>query len=86
MCYAKSVNFIEFLMDFGISDDILVAVLFIDKSYSDIYSFGHVLHQINSEILNIPVLYKMAEQCLDYCRLNRPTAEDLHKFLTNLFH
>ena len=23
MCYAKSVNFIEFLMDFGISDDIL---------------------------------------------------------------
>ena len=23
MCYAKSVNFIEFLMDFGIFDDIL---------------------------------------------------------------
>lgn len=57
------------------------------QSYcSDMYSFGRVLHQINSEILKIPVLYKMAEQCLDYCRLNRPTAEDLHKFLTNLFH
>ena len=31
MRYAKSVNFIEFLMDFGISDDILVTVLIIDK-------------------------------------------------------
>ena len=31
MCYAKSVNFVEFLMDFGISDDILVTVLIIDK-------------------------------------------------------
>ena len=31
MCYAKSVNFIEFLMDFGISDDILVTVLIMDK-------------------------------------------------------
>ena len=31
MCYAKSVNFIEFLMDFSISDDILVTVLIIDK-------------------------------------------------------
>ena len=28
MCYAKSVNFIEFLMDFGISND---TVLIIDK-------------------------------------------------------
>ena len=27
MCYAKSVNVIEFLMDFGISDNILVTVL-----------------------------------------------------------
>ena len=31
MCYAESVNFIEFLMDFGISDGILVTVLIIDK-------------------------------------------------------
>ena len=57
------------------------------QSYcSDMYSFRYVLHQITSEILKIAVLYKMAEQCLDYCRLKRSTAEDLHKFLTNLFH
>ena len=31
MCYAKSLNFIEFLMDFGISDDIIVTVLTTDK-------------------------------------------------------
>ena len=33
MCYAKYVNFIEFLMDFGIPDDILdtIATLITDK-------------------------------------------------------
>ena len=30
-CYAKSVNFIEFLMDLSISDDILFTVLITDK-------------------------------------------------------
>ena len=57
------------------------------QSYcSDMYSFGRVLNQINAEILKTPVLYNMAEQCLDYCSQKRPAAKDLHKFLTNLFH
>lgn len=56
------------------------------QSYcSDIYLFGRILHQINTEILKIPVLYNMAEQCLGYCSQKRPAAKDLHKFLTNLF-
>ena len=33
MCYAKSINFIESLMDFSIFDDILDTILIIDKSY-----------------------------------------------------
>ena len=33
MCYAKSVNFIEFLMYFDIFDDILDTILITDKSY-----------------------------------------------------
>ena len=32
MCYTKYVNFIEFLMDFGISDDILDTILITDKT------------------------------------------------------
>ena len=56
------------------------------QSYcSDIYSYGRIFQQINEEMLKIPVLYKMAEQCLDYCSKMRPTAGDLHKFLVNLF-
>ena len=57
------------------------------QSYcSDMYSFGCVLNHINAEILKTPVLYSMAEQCLDYCSQKRPAAKGLHKFLTNLFH
>ena len=52
---------------------------------SDIYSFGRVLQQINAEILKIPVLFNLTEECLDYCSQKRPTAKGLHKFLTNLF-
>lgn len=35
------------------------------QSYSsNMYSFRHILRQINSEILKIPMLYNMAEECL----------------------
>ena len=53
---------------------------------SDIYSFGRILSQINTDFLTIPVLYSMAEQCLDSCSQNRPVAKLLHIFLTNLFY
>lgn len=52
---------------------------------SDIYSFGRIIQLINGEKLKIPVLYKMAEQCLDACSQKRPFTTNLHKFLKNLF-
>lgn len=51
---------------------------------SDIYSFGRILQKINSAILNTPVLYNLAEQCLDHYS-KRPTADELNTFLSNLF-
>ena len=56
------------------------------QSYcSDIFSFGRIIQRINEEKLKIPVLYKMAEQCLDTCSQKWPTTTDLYKFLKNLF-
>ena len=52
---------------------------------SDIYSFGRILHQINTNKLNIPVLNSLSEQCLSHSYKDRPTAQDLHTFFSNLF-
>ena len=52
--YAKSVNFIEFLMDFGISDDILDTVLITDKKllHFKLSQLGQILH-VNTGFLRI---------------------------------
>ena len=55
MCYAKSVNFIEFLMDFGISDDIVDTILITDKKllHFKLSQLGqiYVLSSINTGFL-----------------------------------
>jgi len=53
--------------------------------WSDIYSFGRIIQQINLAKLNIPVLNSLGDQCLDYCYQKRPTSVDLNTFLSNLF-
>ena len=52
---------------------------------SDIYSFGRIIQLINGEKLKIPVLYKMAEQCLDACSQKQLSTTDLYKFLKDPF-
>ena len=52
---------------------------------SDIYSFGRILQQINTAKLNTPVINSLSEQCLTHTAKDRPTAQDLHTFFTNLF-
>ena len=50
---------------------------------SDIYSFGRIMQHINGK-LQIPVLKNLADQCVGMYK-ERPSAEQLLTFLSNLF-
>ena len=52
---------------------------------SDMYSFGRVLHKINSKVLQIPCLGSMSAMCLSVKSSERPSANELSTFLVNLF-
>lgn len=52
---------------------------------SDMYAFGRVLHQINLQKLKRPVVSRLAQQCLDQFHQRRPTIDELHTFLLQLF-
>ncbi len=53
---------------------------------SDMYAFGRVLRQINLLKLKLPVVSHLAEQCLDQFHQRRPTIDELHTFLLQLFN
>ena len=56
------------------------------QSYeSDIYSFGRILSQINSQKLRLPILTRMGEECLSSEYKRRPTAKDLKVLVFHLF-
>lgn len=52
--------------------------------YSDSYSFGRVLSILNREVLAIPVLSSLAQECLNYDAKIRPSTKDLYTFMKNL--
>ena len=52
---------------------------------SDIYSFGRILSQINSQKLRLPILTRMGEECLSSEYKRRPTAKDLKVLVFHLF-
>lgn len=52
---------------------------------SDIFAFGRVLKKINDIIFNIPYLLSLSELCLADNHLIRPTANELHTSLINMF-
>ena len=52
---------------------------------SDMYSFGRVLHKINSKVLKIPCLDSMSAMCLSVKSSERPSANELSTFLASLF-
>lgn len=52
---------------------------------SDIFAFGRVLKKVNDIILKTPYLLSLSELCLADNHLMRPTANELHTSLTNMF-
>ena len=55
--------------------------------YSDVYSFGRILKIVNQEAnLQIPVLINLSNMCTVYASTSRPTADELHTFISNLFN
>ena len=52
---------------------------------SDMYSFGRVLHKINSNALKLPCLDSMSTLCMTFKSVDRPSTDELNTFLTNLF-
>ena len=53
---------------------------------SDLYAFGRIMYKINDIILTIPYLHSLSLLCLSESPVKRPTADELHKSLNNLFH
>ena len=51
---------------------------------SNMYSFGRVLHKINSKVLKIPCLDSMSAVCLSVKSSERPSAHELSTFLVSL--
>ena len=45
---------------------------------SDMYSFGRVLHKINSNALKLPCLYSMSTLCMSFKSVDRPCADELN--------
>ena len=52
---------------------------------SDIYAFGRIVYKINDMSLNIPYLHSLSLLCLSQAPNKRPTANELHTSLSNLF-
>ena len=53
---------------------------------SDLYAFGRIVYKINDIMLIIPYLHSLSLLCLSEAPIKRPTADELHKSLNNLFH
>ena len=51
---------------------------------SDVYSFGQILLHVNNEKLKIPVLNRMANECLSSNYKMCPNIKDLRTFVSNL--
>lgn len=51
---------------------------------SDVYSLGRILLHVNDEKLKVPVLDRMAKECISPNYKMRPNAKDLRIFLSNL--
>ena len=52
--------------------------------YSDVYSIGRVLEQVNKKFLNIPVLYSYTKLCTSYLCTDRPCTSDLKRLVQSL--
>ena len=50
------------------------------------YSFGRIFLRINDMKLKVPVLGRMANECLSLNYKVRPKAKDLKVFVYNLFY
>ena len=53
---------------------------------SDLYAFGRIVYKINDIILTISHLHSLSLLCLSIAAVKRPTADELKKSFTNLFH
>ena len=51
-------------------------------------TFGRIVYKINDIdiMLTIPYLLSLSLLCLNEAPVKRPTADELHKSLNNLFH
>ena len=53
---------------------------------SDLYAFGRIVYKVNDIMLTIPYLHSLSLLCLSEAPIKRPTADELHTSLNNLFH
>lgn len=52
--------------------------------YSDVYSLGRVMHQVNEKTLKSSRLSEYCSKCIQTDYFNRPTSSDVHEFLSSL--
>lgn len=52
--------------------------------YSDVYSLGRVIYQVNEKILNCSELSQYCNNCIQSDHSARPTSSDVHQFLSSL--
>lgn len=54
------------------------------SEYSDVYSIGRVINQINNKFLHIPFLASYASLCMQYTCTKRPSSHDLYTSMQSM--